>query len=257
MTTSKLARRTAPSAIERHVGSLIRGMVSTAVEQNRMKARRAALKLIRENGELSLRSMLDEVIEDKAREGALYGAITGLVATIPGYGQVLTLMGALPDALYMLYRHCEVILYLAHVYDPRMSERRLKLLVGLALVTALGGEAARTLLRRATTTGLTKVVQNLLPRLVLQFGNSVLRTIGIRISRRGIIRHIPLVGVVVNAVACYAELKLAGRAYRKILDGFDSPMSACCPWCSETLELDDGWGQYVCPSCRNPLKVVP
>ena len=75
MTTSKLARRAAPSAIERHVGSLIRGMVSNAVEQNRMKARRAALKLIRENGELSRRAMLDEVIEDQAREVALYGAI--------------------------------------------------------------------------------------------------------------------------------------------------------------------------------------
>lgn len=252
-----MAKHVALSLAERKVGKFVQSLVDRAVKENRPKARRVAMQLIRQKGELSLRAMLDEVIAEHAKEGALFGAISGAVTSLPGFNVALTTLGLVPEVGYMCYAHCTLIVYLAHVYNPKMSLRRLNLLVGLALIGSIGGETGRALLRTAVTKGLTTSVQKLLPRVVLQTANIVLRAIGLRLTRRGLVRVIPVVGAVANAAACYTELRLAGRAYCKLLDAFDSPIASDCPWCDTSLELTEGWGRYVCPSCGKPLVVVP
>lgn len=255
--TKTLATSSEVPLVQQWAAEFVEGLIGRAVASSRKAAKRAALKMIREQGELSLDSMLDEVVRQHAAEGALYGAISGAVASIPGYGPLLATVGMLPETVLMLRMHCQLVVYLAHVYDPKMSRQRLRNLVALAVLGAVAGEATRTVVRRVAVKGLESATKPLVKRVLLLGANRVLRTIGLRLSRRGLVSKIPLISIPANAAACYAELVLAGKAYRKTLGMFHEPVACDCPWCDASFELDEGWGEYDCGECGRQFRLVP
>ena len=243
---------------QKRFSRVLSGLADLAVDRNFTDARAGAEQLIRRRGELTRTEMLESVIEDRARWAAIAGGIQAAIESIPGYGQLLGAFGVLPAAALVIYERASLAVYMACVYEPRISKQQLRMIVALALLVAFVGQSTRRTLVRAAL-GLTgTALKTLVRRAGLRLANRLLRIFAVRITKRGISASVPIISIPINAVLTYAEIKLGARLMAMAYDLLLArPIERACARCGGTGVFEQGYGTYECCYCGGTVRVLP
>ncbi len=165
------------------------------------------------------KKVADQIIKQYALSAAVSGGVTSLPSTFPGMGSIMAATGgALLDMAVLLKLEVEMALCLSYLYgfDIRDEhERRIAFL--LASVSTYeqghGGNVFADLLEAETT-----AVWNYAPREVARLLVVVLARLAARMTRRGLIKVVPVVGVLAGASVNMVLTRRVGRSMREELE---------------------------------------
>lgn len=149
---------------------------------------------------------------EKVRDNAcLLAGVGGGLMGIGGW------LGVVPDTLWLLWVQNRLALQIAAIYgqDPTLPDRAKELLVVQGVYNSVA--AASAAMTKTTVRVGTRLAEQYLRKGVLQAAKVVLKHLGIRFTRAGLIRALPLVGVPIgfgaNYLFTWALARTAARFY--------------------------------------------
>lgn len=206
-------------------------IVDSAVKARSAAATRYAEQLERDNPTMSRSQMADIAVREDALWAGLVGIGTGAIAAIPGLGTAIQLGTVAPEVAYLFYLQTVLVVYLCKIYDRKLSDEEIKIIALASLGGAAGVEAIKQALTKATISASRKVILNVLKGTVLKTLKEILKKVGIRFTRVGLLKKLPFIAVVMNPVLNYADIKLIGT----VAKGYLEKIYGKCPKCGHKM----------------------
>ncbi len=168
------------------------------------------------------------IVRRSARLAAVAGVVSTSPALLPGIGLAISVAGIVPEEIYMMRRKCTMLLQLATLYGRDSSEEE-----RLYEILALIGDSPRAF--EALTTAKDDI-SRMSVRVLASTGRTVTRraNVGAKVVSRGVVRYIPVLGLLAGGGMNYYAFLLLGRRavrfYRKLQqDGNKLPAAAETP----------------------------
>lgn len=160
----------------------------------------------------------DKIIKRYAKMAATSGGATSLAGVIPGFGTAVAMVGGgLADVSLCMKFQIDMTMCLGMAINKGISNEDAK---HMSFIIALSGSLEQLGSSRATTAASSAVVNIIKENLKganLQLVKNLFKQIGIRFTKKGAIKVIPLgVGVVIGSSANYALTKYVGRVARDV-----------------------------------------
>lgn len=148
------------------------------------------------------RVLAKRIIADYSTKSAFSGAITAMPGIVPGGGTIAAVVGgSLVDMAFMLKHEVEMSLCLTHLYGYDIREERERWLAYvLASVSTYEAKSGRNYfvdLAEAQLEAITKYTPRQLAKMLL----GIMGRLALLGTSRGLVKAVPLVGVVVSASA--------------------------------------------------------
>jgi hypothetical protein len=140
-----------------------------------------------------------------ARRAAAIGVVAASPALIPGIGTAISIIGILPEEIYLMQKQCEMVLQIAALYGFELeSDERLFEIITLAANPVKAIDVfmiAKYDLRRMAA------------KAAVQLGSRSARAggIGARAAGRGAVRRLPAVGFLAGGVINYFSFASLGK----------------------------------------------
>jgi hypothetical protein len=156
--------------------------------------------------DLSPRDLAGKIIQERAWQCALAGALTALPAVIPGLGTLVALLGGVAlDVTLLTYLLGRMVLEIAFIYDNNLTGYRYRREAFWAFIFASGiGSAGMSLSRTAVNQLSREAFTALVERALLSLG--VRST-----TRSSLVRIIPLLGLLLAGGVNYLTALGMGR----------------------------------------------
>lgn len=150
------------------------------------------------------RKLAQRVIKRSARHTAIIGAATSVPALVPGIGTAISIIGVIPEEIYLVRRQCEMVLKIAALFgfDPADNERLLEI-IWLSGHTSLAVEAVNTAKYDIRRMAAKAAVHMSAPERGL--------LIGAKTGGRGILRKLPALGFFAGSAINYWTFSSMGK----------------------------------------------
>ncbi|MDQ5886024.1 MAG: hypothetical protein QG628_421 [Patescibacteria group bacterium] len=202
-------------------------IINAAVKAKSDAARRYAEQKEKDNPTLSRSQMADIAITEDSIWAGLVGIGTGSINAIPGLGQVIQLGIIAPEVAYLFYLQTTLVVYLCKIYDKELEEEQIRILVLASLGGAAGVEIIKEAITKAAINASRKVIMNVLKGTVLKTLKDILKAVGIRFTRKGLLSKLPFISIAINPVMNYADIKLIGITAKNYLEEIYGKCSNC------------------------------
>jgi hypothetical protein len=159
------------------------------------------------------------VVAQAARHSAMVGVASASPALFPGIGTAVSVVGIVPEEIYLVRRKCEMLLQIATIYgfDPREEER-------LYEIVALAGTPSRAIEALMTAK---EDIKRMAARAALTLGRGTGRAslLGLKTVSRRAVRRLPALGFLVGGGINFITVRALGskalRFYARLQAGRD------------------------------------
>jgi len=162
-------------------------------------------KLRKQHPDISNRELCDLIIAQKSRFCAASGAVTAMPAALPVIGTMVTLIGGTAlDITAVGYFTAEMVLEMSAIYGRDLN------LVGVSrealwvMASAVGADAASKTIGKLAM----KQMQN---QFFSRLASDLLISLGIQVTKRTVLKIIPVLGAVISGSINYFACRQFGR----------------------------------------------
>lgn len=214
--------------VEKESGWLVE-VINWVIDHTYDEAREYAEDLKKNNPKMNLDELADECINDDALWAGVVGVGMGALQSIPGIGQAVAVVSIAREVVYLTKFQVEGIIKIAFIYNRRISKDKLKYLVLSCLTIYLGGDFLKQVAKESSIRLTKRLIIKHIKGATLKMIKKIAMKFGIKFTKKGILKRIPLVAIPINAVMNYTEIKAGGKIAKKFL----SPNYIMCPNCGE------------------------
>ena len=103
--------------------------------------------------------------------------------------------------------------------------------LGQIIQVAAGVEAIKKVMAKAVEKSSRKFITNVLKGAVLKSLKNILKAVGLKFTKKGLLKKLPFIALVVNPVMNYSDIKLIGLTTKSYLDSIYGK----CPFCGHQM----------------------
>jgi len=216
-------------------------LINNRIESRWEESKQKAYKLRNDNPGFSTDQLANLLIEDSTNWAALVGIGVGAVETIPSMGQYIAIASIPSEIVYIVKLELDVAIGIAAIYDCELSREKLEITIVACLAYSLGADYVKEVTKNAAKIMTRKSIEKIFKGSFLKVIKSMANKIGVRITKKGLLKKVPLVAIPVGAAMNYGTLELFGRMTKH----FFSPNWKMCGDCSQIIPNKSKF----CPSC--------
>jgi hypothetical protein len=172
-------------------------------------------------------ALANEMIDDHAFWAGIVGAGVGAASSIPVMGQYIALGAVAPELVYLTKLQFDTALNLAAVYESAIPREMLRPTLLACLVYSMGHDFVKSVVKEAATNLSRRVIEESLKGATLVTAKRAARQLGVEVTKKGLLKAVPLVAIPINAVMNYGGLVLFG----KMAKHYFSPNWLMCAAC--------------------------
>ena len=194
---------------------------------NKEEVRRRVEKLRSRHPDLTNRELCELIIIQKSRFCAASGAITALPAALPVIGTLVTVIGGTAlDVTAISFFTAEMVLEMSAVYGrdlylPGVSREALWVMA-TAVSSDMAGKTAGKL-----------AMKQMQSQFFTRLANDLLLTLGVQVTRRTILKVVPLLGAAIAGTINYFICRHVGRL---AADYYEE--NSYEKWVGETIDIE-------------------
>jgi hypothetical protein len=164
---------------------------------------------------VSREALAKKMVSSASRSAAFVGVATATPSLVPVIGTAVSILGVVPEEIYLIHRQCELVLRLAALYHFDLEEEE-----RLYEVIMLAGTPSRSIEAAMTAKS---DLRNIAAKASAHLADAARRgtAVGMKTASRGIIRRLPALGFFVGGALNYYSFKTLGKkasTFYKLLD---------------------------------------
>jgi len=213
--------------IEASSGSWLLSLAQERIAAAWPDAKRRAEEFRRQYPGASNDDLANVLIGDAAFWAAVVGVGVGSLETIPVVGQYVAVGSVLPEVAYLTKLQFDTALGVDAIYEHNMPDDMLVPVLLASLVYALGLDAIKEVAKQAGQRVSRRLIERVFQETALETAKKLASTVGLRFTKQGLLRAIPLDSIPINAGLNHAGLQAFGRAAKH----YFSPHWTMCGGC--------------------------
>jgi len=203
-------------------------LVDDRIERCWPDAQARASEMRRKRPGATVDALANELIDESAFWAAIVGVGVGAVSLIPVMGQYIALGAVTPELVYLTKLQFDVALNLAAVYESTIPKEMLRPTLLACLVYSMGHEFVKSVVKEASINLSRRFIEDLIKGATLVTAKKLARQLGVQVTKKGLLKAVPLVSIPINAAMNYGGLVLFGKTAKH----YFSPNWLMCTVCS-------------------------